>query len=137
VTATMKELRRLHEVLSEEIEEADALMDFVDNLEMLSAALTMRCFPKRAERGLSLERVLRLLAKRALKKRLRFWQRIGILAHEPLSTLADAVEEVMSEIRAADYGGWLEDDEDLVIEAEELRGQVAEWLEEFIEEEAQ
>ena len=130
--ASLKELRQAKRRLEDELETSDDLMDLVDDFEIVANALVEIFMPKKAKRSYSLDKVLRGIAKAKQKsKPLLKRERIS---KNPLWKLARNVENLIDDIRTAEYGGWELDDDDLISDANEIREQVFDTLEDLLQE---
>jgi hypothetical protein len=130
--ATLRELRRARRSLKDELETSDDLMDLVDNFEIVANALVREFMPKKANRAYSLDKVLRSLAK--VKHKEKPLLKRGRISKTPWWKLAAAIENIVDDIRAAEYGGWEDEADDMVSDANDIREQVFDLLGKLVQE---
>lgn len=98
--------------LDEEVESADELTDLTDNFESLASALLPTVTLRRRLKPYRLHEVIKQLAKERSKDEAQ---------RKRARRLAQELKDLARDIRVAEYGGWLEDDDDLVFDANALR----------------
>lgn len=118
--STEDDLLEALEALEHEIEDEDGLVEFIDNLTTVASALHAHFLKSWwSRRPPTLDKVLKSLAREQRKPALKILgNRVGLLTKS---------------IRKHAYGGWDSDDsEDLVIEANTLREQVSQAIEDLL-----
>lgn len=109
------------------------MMDLVDNFEVLADALLKAFLPSKAKRSYSLDKVLRKITEQK-HKNVSILKRRSAKKKDPLWKLAALVENVVDEIRDAEYGGWSADEDELLENAQEIRQSVFDEVDELIRE---